>query len=84
MNLFEQQQNEFLHRHIGPNETEAAAMLKTIGANSLEDLIQQTVPDAIRLQAPLQTGGPMSEFEYLSDLVSGNLKQLRLAITGRG
>jgi flagellar basal-body rod protein FlgB len=24
------------------------------------------------------------EFEYLSDLVSGNLKQLRLAITGRG
>jgi glycine dehydrogenase len=68
MNLFEQQQNEFLHRHIGPNETEAAAMLKTIGANSLEDLIQQTVPDAIRLQAPLQTGGPMSEFEYLSEL----------------
>ena len=68
MNLFEQQQTEFLHRHIGPNETETAAMLQTIGMSSIEELISQTIPASIRLEAPLKTGGPMSEFEYLSSL----------------
>jgi glycine dehydrogenase len=68
MNLFEQQQTEFLHRHIGPSETETAAMLQTIGMSSIEELISQTIPASIRLEAPLKTGGPMSEFEYLSSL----------------
>ncbi len=68
MNLFEQQQHEFTARHIGPNEQETQAMLKVIGIRSTDELINQTVPASIRLQQPLTTAGPVSEFQYLTDL----------------
>ncbi len=68
MNLFEQQAREFWGRHIGPNEEETTQMLKTIGVQSLEDLIGMTVPENIRLQQPLNVAGPVSEFDYLNDL----------------
>ncbi|MEO7043667.1 MAG: glycine dehydrogenase (aminomethyl-transferring), partial [Ferruginibacter sp.] len=68
MNLFEQQQHEFTQRHIGPNAEETAAMLKTIGVSSLDELIDRTVPSVIRVNKPLNTGGPVSEFEYLTEL----------------
>lgn len=68
MTIFEQQHNEFIGRHIGPNETETAAMLKTIGAKNIDELIEKTVPASIRLEEPLATGEPMSEFEYLTEL----------------
>lgn len=68
MNLFEQQQQEFTARHIGPNEQETKSMLKTIGVSSVDELIERTVPSSIRLQQPLQTAGPVSEFEYLTEL----------------
>ncbi|RYY69654.1 MAG: glycine dehydrogenase (aminomethyl-transferring) [Chitinophagaceae bacterium] len=68
MTLFEQQQAEFSKRHIGPTEEETALMLKTIGISSLDELITKTIPSGIRLEAPLQTGGPISEYEYLSEL----------------
>ncbi len=68
MNLFEQQNNDFANRHIGPNEEETTAMLRTIGAASVEDLIAKTIPAAIRAQTPLQTGSAVSEFQYLKDL----------------
>lgn len=68
MTLFEQQQNEFSGRHIGPSEAEISSMLEKIGINSLDELINQTIPASIRLKEPMQTGGPMSEFEYLSSL----------------
>ncbi len=67
MNLFEQQQNEFSSRHIGPNDQELNSMLETIGANSLEELIDKTIPHSIRLKKPMESGGPMSEHEYLSE-----------------
>jgi glycine dehydrogenase len=68
MNIFEQQQHEFTARHIGPNEEETAAMLKIIGVNSLEDLISKTVPASIRAEKALTTAGPVSEYQYLTDL----------------
>lgn len=68
MNLFEKQQNEFKQRHIGPNEEEAAAMLKTIGVESVDELIDKTVPPSIRLKQPLNTGNPVSEYTYLTEL----------------
>ena len=40
-------------RHIGPSPAEMAAMLKAVGADSLDTLIEQTVPQAIRQAAPL-------------------------------
>jgi glycine dehydrogenase len=68
MNLFEQQQNEFAQRHIGPDAKETAEMLAAIGEPSIESLIAKTVPAAIRMSESLQVGGPVSEFQYLTEL----------------
>ena len=43
----------FVHRHIGPDEAEVAAMLSAVGAASLDALSDETVPAAIRLARPL-------------------------------
>ncbi|MBI3883268.1 MAG: glycine dehydrogenase (aminomethyl-transferring), partial [Sphingobacteriales bacterium] len=68
MNIFEQQQNEFLERHIGPNEADTKAMLATVGVGSLEELISKTIPDAIRIKKNLEIPDAISEFEYLTEL----------------
>ncbi|HZG23169.1 MAG TPA: aminomethyl-transferring glycine dehydrogenase, partial [Chitinophagaceae bacterium] len=68
MNLFEQQSNEFIDRHIGPDERETALMLQTIGVKSLEDLMDKTIPPSIRHRQPLDIDGPVSEYEYLHEL----------------
>ncbi len=52
-------------RHIGPSPAEMDAMLKVIGVDSLDQLIDQTVPASIRQKAPLDIGAPMSERELL-------------------
>ena len=67
MNIFEQQQ-EFAGRHIGPNATDTASMLQTIGEASLEELISKTVPESIRLKSPLKIPAAQTEFEYLYEL----------------
>ena len=44
--------DEFVERHIGPAENEIAAMLATVGAGSLDDLVAQTIPaDILRAAA---------------------------------
>ena len=69
MNLFEEQHTEFTERHIGTyNSNDAEAMLKEIGVGSLDELINKTVPESIRLKKPLKLPAPQSEFEYLSAL----------------
>ena len=68
MNIFEQQQNEFTGRHVGPDEQEKDAMLSAIGMSSLEELIGKTIPDAIRIKTDLDVPAANSEFEYLSEL----------------
>ena len=57
--------NAFALRHIGPREADQNIMLKTIGVNSLDQLIYETVPDDIRLKNPLKLEEPMSEHDYL-------------------
>ena len=52
-------------RHIGPSPAEIAEMLKVVGASSLDDLIDQTVPASIRQAEPLDFGRPMSERQFL-------------------
>ena len=63
-----EQHDEFIGRHIGPCASEMAAMLATIGAASLDQLIDQTVPAAIRLPADLPLPAPRREHEALADL----------------
>ena len=52
-------------RHIGPSPSEMAEMLKVLGVSSLDELIDQTVPESIRQAAPLSFGKPKSERELL-------------------
>jgi glycine dehydrogenase len=63
-----EQNDEFIARHIGPNDQDADAMLKAIGATSLEALIDQTIPAAIRLPADLALPAPRREHEALAEL----------------
>jgi glycine dehydrogenase len=74
MNLFEQQSNEFIPRHIGPNEHDTRQMLKTIGETNLSDLIDKTVPPNIRMSHSLNIPAAMSEHEYLKHIKEISLK----------
>jgi glycine dehydrogenase len=73
MNLFEQQQNEFVPRHIGTIGQEKQ-MLKTIGADSIDELINKTVPASIRSNKPLNLPGAISEADLLKHLKEVSLK----------
>ena len=68
MNPFDRQQHEFQSRHIGPSEDETEAMLSVIGVGSIDELIDKTIPSAIRLNKPLNTPPAVSEHEYLQTL----------------
>ena len=48
---------DFVRRHIGPGEPQIQEMLELLGHSSLEGLIDETVPDAIRIKQPLDLGG---------------------------
>ena len=63
--------DKFVSRHNGPREQEVKEMLKKIGVSSIDELIDQTVPDKIRLKQPLRIGASLSEYQY-----SKHLKEL--------
>ena len=63
--------DKFVSRHNGPREQEVKAMLKKIGVSSVDELINQTVPDKIRLKQPLRIEASLSEYQY-----SKHLKEL--------
>lgn len=60
--------NSFALRHIGPDETELQEMLRIIGSDSLNSLIEETIPSAIRLKKPLNLPKGVSEYRFLEDL----------------
>ena len=55
----------FALRHIGPKEKDQNLMLQTLGVDTLDQLIYETVPDDIRLKNGLNIDEPMTEHEYL-------------------
>lgn len=59
---------EFIARHIGPSADETAAMLATLGAESLEALTRDTVPGSILRDPFITVGEPLSEREALATL----------------
>jgi glycine dehydrogenase len=61
-------QDKFENRHHGKNEQELQEMLRTVGASSLDELIEQTLPAAIRLPKPLNLPRPKSEQEFLDGI----------------
>ena len=58
----------FSRRHIGPSTSELNNMLQTIGVNSIEDLLSQTIPDKIRLKTDLNIPDAISEMEFLKEI----------------
>lgn len=61
-------QDKFVSRHIGPDESQVAQMLKTVGVNTLDELIVQVVPPNIHLSEPMPLGEGMSEWEFATHI----------------
>ena len=57
---------QFIERHVGPRPEDVEEMLKVIGVKSVDELIEQTVPESIRLKEPLDLPAPLSEDEFLA------------------
>ncbi len=71
-----EQHDMFIRRHIGPSEQEQQEMCQTLGVSSVEELITQTVPEAIRLDKDLELGDAQTEEEtlaYLKSVASENV-----------
>ena len=58
----------FANRHIGVGEKELPLMLKKIGVNSLDELIDKTIPANIRLKEPLKLDPAMTEREFATHI----------------
>ncbi|QLE86650.1 aminomethyl-transferring glycine dehydrogenase [Shewanella sp. Scap07] len=63
-----EQHDRFIGRHIGPDSEQQQEMLNFVGAESLEDLTAQIVPEAIRLNRDLLVGDSVGEAEGLAYL----------------
>jgi glycine dehydrogenase len=59
---------DFIARHIGPSDAEQQKMLAAVGCDSLDALLQEVVPPAIRSQAPLALPASRSEPDVLAEL----------------
>lgn len=77
--------DKFVTRHIGPRENEAGEMCRTIGVDSLDQLIKETVPSSIKLDKPLTLPPALSEYEYVSHLRElGRLNRQYRSFIGQG
>src|SRR5258708_16468660 len=59
---------EFAGRHLGPDEAAQREMLAALGVESLDALVRDVVPAAIRLKEPLKLGEPETELQALAEL----------------
>jgi glycine dehydrogenase len=78
-------EDEFLRRHIGPTSAQQQEMAQAIGYDSVDALIDATIPAGIRRAEPLQLPGPRREVDVLTrlrDMASRN--QLRRSHIGMG
>src|SRR6478735_2587430 len=76
---------DFARRHIGPSPRDVAAMLESVGAKSLSELMGQTLPSSIRQKAPLDLGLALSETEalaHMGELAAQN--QVFTSLIGQG
>ncbi|MCG6202709.1 aminomethyl-transferring glycine dehydrogenase [Psychromonas antarctica] len=76
---------EFASRHNGPSEAQQKVMLDIIGVQSLELLIEQTIPAAIRLPVAMKLAEPQSEAEMLASLKEiANKNVINRSFIGQG
>lgn len=77
--------DEFIHRHIGPNDADIASMLADIGATSLDDLTRQTVPASIIGGTPVDLPDAVTEETALGMLRRiADSNQVRKSYIGMG
>ncbi|WP_394908038.1 aminomethyl-transferring glycine dehydrogenase [uncultured Mesonia sp.] len=77
--------NSFALRHIGPRPSNIDEMLKTIGVDSLDQLIYETLPDDIKLEKEIEVGEGMSEQEYAEHITKlANKNQVFKTYIGLG
>ncbi|NDA06770.1 MAG: glycine dehydrogenase (aminomethyl-transferring) [Flavobacteriia bacterium] len=76
---------EFAGRHIGPQSKDLAHMLAAVGVDSVDELVNQTVPDAIRNETALDVAPAMSESDYLRHVYALSQKnQVFASYIGQG
>ena len=56
--------DSFANRHIGVSEKDIEVMLRKIGVDTLDELINKTIPANIRLKEPLALPPAMTEYEF--------------------
>ena len=77
--------DEFISRHIGVDKLAQESMLSSIGATTLEELIERTVPASIRRDQLLNLGEPMREIDVLAQLrLIANKNTVRTSLIGMG
>jgi len=80
-----EQTQDFIRRHIGPNEAQTQAMLNDIGAESVNALIDEIVPNDIRLTELPAIGTSKTEVQALIDLKAvANLNKINTSYIGLG
>lgn len=60
----------FSHRHIGINKNDLAVMLKRIGVETVDELMDKTIPSGIRLKEKLNLAPAMTEREFAEHIAS--------------
>ena len=77
--------DKFVERHVGPNEEEIKKMLEKIGANSIDELLEETIPASIRLNTALKLDEGISEYEFSKHIQSlGRKNKRHLSYIGLG
>jgi glycine dehydrogenase len=67
MKIFEHP-DKFINRHIGPSPEDISEMLRVIGVDSIERLIDETIPQQIRLEKSLNIEDSLTEYRFLENL----------------
>ena len=60
--------DKFVNRHIGVNDSEIKEMLNVIGVDSLDTLIDETIPPQIRLKEKLKLDESVTEYRFIENL----------------
>jgi glycine dehydrogenase len=80
-----EQTQDFIRRHIGPSEAQTETMLTDIGTTSVDALIDEIVPSAIRLADLPAIGDSKTEVQALADLKAvANLNKVNTSYIGLG
>ncbi|MFM7667445.1 MAG: glycine dehydrogenase, partial [Bacteroidota bacterium] len=77
--------NPFSKRHIGPNSADKNEMLAVAGVSTINELIDRTIPSAIKLNRELNIDDALSEYDYLNHIQAlGNKNQVFKSFIGLG